>query len=178
MSKNQGGTKTDRRLYERRLRTLQLLAIYNSIKTAVTIVAQEFHCSEWAVYKDISRMEKWVGSLRQDRAIAEKLQSRMEFYSGEANMLVLNDKPGDQLSVRDKFVKIAALNVALRITVEQKKFAQELGWIQCKPIEFKISNDHMPFEAVPEVAAVYQKMFEQQKAEKDAAAKAALEAGR
>ncbi len=118
-------------------------------------------------------METWAGSLKQDRAIAEKLESRLEFLAGQANMLVIPGKPEKEITTRDKFVMIGALHAALNITAEQKKFAQELGWIERKPERIEgLIQLQMPFEASPEIKAAYLKSFEQQKAEKDAASKA------
>ena len=124
-------------------------------------------------------MDTWGGSLGQDIALAIKLQDRMEFLSKEANMLVLDDKPKERQSIRDKFLKIAAINTALRVTVEEAKFALETGSIERKPQQIQASVSlSMPFKASPEIKAAYTKSAEMQRAEKDANPKPpAAEAG-
>ncbi|MCW3998949.1 MAG: hypothetical protein NWE93_01760 [Candidatus Bathyarchaeota archaeon] len=95
----------------------------------------------------------------------------------EAMGLLTESDDKKPLSVKDKFVKIGALNTALKITVEQIKVGQELGLIERKPeiIQSAVSLA-MPFEASPEIKAAYAKFAEAQRAEKDAA-KAESDAG-
>ncbi len=167
------------RIYERRKRTLHLLSICDSKTAAVQIVAREFNCPESTIWSEIRNMKNWSGALKYEEALAERIAARMEFLNTEANMLILDDKPKAQLTPQDKFAKIGALNTSLRITVEEKRFGQELGWIERKPEQFDIKQSiELPFWSLPEITQSFAKELNAQKAERDARTKAAAETGR
>jgi hypothetical protein len=168
----------DSELFKRRQRMLRLLAVGNSLSAIVQTLSAEFHVSEWVIYKDHKRMKTWVHTFEQDEVLASILRARLDFLNREAMGLLTEGDDKKPLSVKDKFVKIGALNTALKITVEQIKVGQELGLIDRKPevIQSAVSLA-MPFEASPEIKAAYAKFAEAQRAEKDAATKAETNTG-
>lgn len=165
-------------LFKRRQRMLRLLAVGNSLSVIVQTLSAEFHVSEWVIYKDHKRMKTWVHAFEQDGVLSSILRARLDFLNREAMGLLTDNDDKKPLSVKDKFVKIGALNTALKITVEQIKVGQELGLIERKPevIQSAVSLA-MPFEALPEIKDAYAKFAEAQRAEKDATTKAESDAG-
>jgi hypothetical protein len=165
-------------LFKRRQRMLRLLAVGNSLSAIVQTLSAEFHVSEWVIYKDHKRMKTWVHAFEQDEALASILRARLDFLNREAMGLLTESDDKKPLSAKDKFVKIGALNTALKITVEQIKVGQELGLIEKKPevIQSAVSLS-MPFEASPEIKTAYAKFAEEQRAEKDAATETKPDAG-
>jgi NADPH-dependent glutamate synthase beta subunit-like oxidoreductase len=155
-----------------------LLAVGNSLSAIVQTLSAEFHVSEWVIYKDHKRMKTWVHAFEQDEALASILRARLDFLNREAMGLLTESDDKKPLSAKDKFVKIGALNTALKITVEQIKVGQELGLIEKKPevIQSAVSLS-MPFEASPEIKTAYAKFAEEQRAEKDAATETKPDAG-
>jgi hypothetical protein len=177
LSKN-GGYPMNSELFKRRQRMLRLLAVGNSLSAIVQTLSAEFHVSEWVIYKDHKRMKTWVHAFEQDEALASILRARLDFLNREAMGLLTESDDKKPLSAKDKFVKIGALNTALKITVEQIKVGQELGLIEKKPevIQSAVSLS-MPFEASPEIKTAYAKFAEEQRAEKDAATETKPDAG-
>jgi len=154
------------------------LAMGYSLEATVDALSVEFKVSKAAIYADYERMETWVHDIQADQALCSKLKQRLEFLNRTAlDMLLDLNSSGDgkkrQLSVKEQFVKIGAINAVLRVTQEQIKLGQELGLIERKPavIQSAISLA-MPFEASPEIQAAYAKLAEAQRAEKDANSKA------
>jgi NADPH-dependent glutamate synthase beta subunit-like oxidoreductase len=168
----------DSELFKRRQRMLRLLSVGNSLNAVVQTLSAEFHVSEWVIYKDHKRMKTWVHNFEQDEALSSILRARLDYLNREAMGLLTEGDSNKPLTAKDRFVKIGALNTALRITVEQIRLAQELGLVERKPevIQSAISLN-MPFEASPEIKAAYAKFAEAQRAEKDAATKAESDAG-
>ena len=164
-------------LFKRRQRMVRLIAVGNSLSAVVHTLASEFECSERAIYKDYEKMPTWAHAIEQDKQLTTILRARLDFLNREA-MSLLTEGDNKPLSVKDKFVKIGALNTSLKITVEQIKLAQELGLVERKPevIQSAVSFA-MPFEASPEIKAAYTKLAEGQRAEKDAATKTESGAG-
>jgi hypothetical protein len=165
-------------LFKRRQRMVRLIAVGNSLSAVVQTLASEFKCSERAIYKDYEQMTTWAHAIEQDKQLTTILRARLDFLNREAMGLLTDDGDKKSLSVKDKFVKIGALNTSLKITVEQIKLAQELGLVERKPevIQSAVSLV-MPFEASPEIKAAYAKFAEEQRAEKDATAKAESDTG-
>lgn len=123
-------------------------------------------------------MNSWAHAIEQDKQLTTILRARLDFLNREAMGLLTEGGDSKSLGVKDKFVKIGALNTALKITVEQIRLAQELGLVERKPevIQSAVSLS-MPFEASPEIRSAYTKFAEAQRAEKDAAGKAEPDAG-
>jgi hypothetical protein len=154
---------------------LRLLAMGYAKDVVFERVAQEFGCKVWVVAKDYQRMPTWIHSIEQNEQLCHILRERLDLFNREAFGLMLDWDKKD-LSVTEKFVKIAALNCALKITVEQIKLAQLLGLIECRAevVENKVSLN-MPFMAIPEIAAAYAQLAQVQAAEKAALDKAVSE---
>ncbi len=165
-------------LFKRRQRMVRLIAVGNNLSAVVQSLASEFKCSERAIYKDYEQMDTWAHAIEQDKQLTTILRARLDYLNREAMGLLTEDGDKKPLSVKDKFVKIGALNTSLKITVEQIRLAQELGLVERKPevIQSAVSLV-MPFEASPEIKAAYTKFAEEQRAEKDAATKAESDAG-
>jgi hypothetical protein len=157
---------------------VRLIAVGNNLSAVVQSLASEFKCSERAIYKDYEQMDTWAHAIEQDKQLTTILRARLDYLNREAMGLLTEDGDKKPLSVKDKFVKIGALNTSLKITVEQIRLAQELGLVERKPevIQSAVSLV-MPFEASPEIKAAYTKFAEEQRAEKDAATKAESDAG-
>ena len=60
-------------------------------------------------------------------------------------MLAMEGKESNQkpLTVKDKFVKIGAINSALKVTDREISLAQELGLIERKPLEVESTNRNL-----------------------------------
>lgn len=69
-------------------------------------------------------------------------------------------------ATKDKFVKIGALNTALKITVEQFHIGQELGFIEKQPLEIQNLSYPYPFTCDPEMKRLLIEGTERQKQEK------------
>jgi hypothetical protein len=157
---------------------VRLIAMGNSLSAVVQALSSEFKCSARAIYKDYKQMNSWAHAIEQDKQLTTILRARLDFLNREAMGLLTEGGDSKSLGVKDKFVKIGALNTALKITVEQIKLAQELGLVERKPevIQSAVSLS-MPFEASPEIKSAYTKFAQAQRAEKDATAKAEPNAG-
>jgi hypothetical protein len=157
---------------------VRLIAVGNSLSAVVQTLASEFKCSERAIYKDYEQMNTWAHAIEQDKQLTTILRARLDYLNREAMGMLTESGDGKALSTKDKFVKIGALNTALKITVEQIKVGQELGLIEKKPevIQSAVSLA-MPFEASPEIKSAYAKFAETQRAEKDATTKTEPDAG-
>jgi hypothetical protein len=167
---------------------LRLLAMGNSLNAVIQTLGKEFNCKEWVIYKDHKRMRTWVHSIEQDEALCGILREKLDLLSREAMNLMLDWDNKRNLSVAEKFVKIGALNSALKVTVEQIKFAQELGLVERRPVEINQNlSVNTPFEADPvlrqallnsiEKQRAEKETLDKQKAEKDASAKPKDSAG-
>lgn len=170
-------------LRKRRSRMVNLIAMGNGLDAIVDVLSGEFGVSRKTIYSDYERMDTWVHDLQADAQLCAKLKQRLEFLNRVAidMLLELNssvDGKKRQLTVKEQFVKIGVINAILKVTVEQIKLGQELGLIERKPtvIQSAVSLS-MPFEASPEIKAAYAKFAEEQRVEKDAAAKAESDAG-
>lgn len=120
-------------MFKRRQRMVRLIAVGNSLSAVVQTLASEFKCSQKAIYKDYEKMDTWAHSIEQDKQLTTVLRARLDYLNREALGLLSDCGDGRQLSVKEKFVKIGALNTALKITIEQIKLGQELGFIERKP---------------------------------------------
>jgi hypothetical protein len=68
------------------------------------------------------------------------LRARLGLLSREALALAMENKGQN---VKDKFVKIGAINSALKVTDREIQYAQELGLIERKPLEVESINRNL-----------------------------------
>ena len=97
---------------------LRLLAMGNGLNAVIQTLSKEFNCEEWVIYKDHKRMRTWVHSIKQDEALCGILREKLDLLSREAMNLMLDWDDKRKLTIAENFVKIGALNSALKITVE------------------------------------------------------------
>jgi hypothetical protein len=121
------------------------LSMGNSLEATIEALSVEFKVSKPALYADYERMETWVHDIQADQVLCSKLKQRLEFLNRTAlDMLLDLNSSGDgkkrQLSVKEQFVKIGAINTVLRVTQEQIKLGQELGLIERKPEVIEINQ--------------------------------------
>lgn len=162
-------------LIRRRRRMLTLLGLGNSLQAVVSALAKEFNRKEVTIYADYERISTWAPVVEQDEVLTALIKARLDYLNREALEMMQNiENKGS--TVKEKLIKLGAINSVLKITVEQIKLGQELGLIERKPdvIQSAVSIS-MPFEAAPEIKAAYAKLAEEQRAEKEAAGKAHLD---
>ncbi len=156
------------KLYKRRRRMLVLLGLGNSKQAVVETLAKEEGCSEAAIYADYERMSTWVHAIEEDENLSSLLRARLEYVNREAVELLQSIKT-DSSGIKEKFVKIGALNTVLKVTQEQIKLGQELGLIERKPVEVVTNALGMPWAADPKVMALvtaeHEKQLEQRRLE-------------
>jgi hypothetical protein len=169
---NKGDTPVRVDLIRRRRRMLTLLGLGNSLQAVVTALAKEFNCKEVTLYADYERISTWAPAVEQDEALTAMVKARLDYLNREA-VDIMQNIDSKASTVKEKFIKLGAINSVLKITVEQIKLGQELGLIERKPEVFQSAvSISMPFEAAPEIKAAYAKLAEEQRAEKEAARKA------
>jgi hypothetical protein len=171
---NKGDTPVRVDLIRRRRRMLTLLGLGNSLQAVVSVLAKEFNCKEVTLYADYERISTWAPAVEQDEALTAMVKARLDYLNREA-VDIMQNIDSKASTVKEKFIKLGAINAVLKITVEQIKLGQELGLIERKPevIQSAVSLS-MPFEAAPEIKAAYAKLAEEQRAEKEDAVKARL----
>lgn len=165
----------DRELFKRRLRMVRLLASGNSLHVVVETLSREFNCAAKVLYTDYERMGSWAPVVEQDKQLAAIIRGRLDLLCREAMDLMMAGGENSQLSVKEKLAKVGAINAVLKITMEQARLAQELGIIECKPLEVQetvVSGAATPFEADPILRQAIINSIEQQRAEKQAAQEA------
>jgi transcriptional antiterminator len=111
---------------------VRLIAMGNSLSAVVQALASEFGCSERTIYHDYEVMDTWAHAIEQDKQLTTILRARLDYFNREA-MDLLTDWEKKPQTVKEKFVKIGALNTALKITIAQIKLGQNLGLIERKP---------------------------------------------
>jgi hypothetical protein len=157
-------------LIHRRRRMLTLLGLGNSLQAVVLALAKEFNCKEVTLYADYERISTWAPVVEQDAALTAMVKARLDYLNREAMDIMQNIENGKGSTVKEKFIKLGAINSVLKITVEQIKLGQELGLIERKPEVFQSAvSVSMPFMASPEIKAAYDREAEKQRAEKEAA---------
>jgi predicted nucleic acid-binding protein len=160
-----GGTLLKDVLFRRRLRMARLLAMNTSLNVVVETLSKEFNVTTKAIYKDHVNMDVWSHAIEQDKQLTAILRARLGLLSREALTLAMENK--GQLTVKDKFVKIGAINTALKVTDREIQYAQELGLIERKPLEINEKLSVVtPFEADPMLREALLDSIVKQKAEK------------
>jgi hypothetical protein len=119
-----------------------MLAMNNSLNVIVETLSKEFNVTPAAIYHDHANMNVWSHVVEQDKQLTIILRARLELLSREAMALVMENK-GGQLNAKDKFVKIGAINSALKVTDREISLAQELGLIERKPLEVESTNRNL-----------------------------------
>ena len=132
-------------LFRRRLRMARLLAMNTSLHVVVETLSKEFDVSPAAIYKDHANMHVWSHVIEQDKQLTAIFRARLGLLSREALGLAMEGKENNQkpLTVKDKFVKIGAINSALKVTDREISLAQELGLIERKPLEVESTNRNL-----------------------------------
>ncbi len=119
-------------LIRRRRRMLTLLGLGNSLQVVVSAIAKEFNCKEVTVYADYERIPTWAPVVEQDQVLTALVKARLDYLSREA-MNIMQGIENKGSTVKEKFIKLGAINSVLKITVEQIKLGQALGLIERKP---------------------------------------------
>jgi len=165
---NKGDAPVRVDLIRRRRRMLTLLGLGNSLQAVVSALAKEFNCKEVTLYADYERISTWAPVVEQDEALTAMVKARLDYLNREA-MDIMQNIENKGSTVKEKFIKLGAINSVLKITVEQIKLGQALGLIERKPevIQSAVSIS-MPFMASPEIKAAYDKLAEEQRIEKEA----------
>ena len=132
-------------LFRRRLRMARMLAMNISLHVVVETLSKEFGVSPRAIYKDHECMHVWSHAIEQDKQLTGIFRARLRLLSNEALVLAMEGKESNQkpLTVKDKFVKIGAINSALKVTDREISLAQELGLIERKPLEVESTNRNL-----------------------------------
>ncbi len=164
-------------LFRRGRHMLTLLGLGNSLQSVVVALAQEFNCKEFTLYADYERIATWAPVVEQDKALTAMIKARLDYLNREA-FEIMQSIENKGSTVKEKFIKLGAINAVLKITVEQIKLGQELGLLERKPEVFQSAVSlSMPFMASPEIKASYDKLAEMQRAEKEAAGKMESDSG-
>ena len=126
-----------------------MLAMSTSLNVVVETLSKEFNVAPAAIYHDYANMHVWTNVVEQDKQLTSIFRARLELLNREAMALAMENK-GGQLNAKDKFVKIGAINTALKVTDREISLAQELGLVERKPLELdQKMSVATPFEADP-----------------------------
>lgn len=150
-------------VFRRRLRMLRLLAMGTNLNVVVEAISKEFGVSPKSIYHDNAYMQTWAKSVDQNKQLATILNARLELLNKEAMTLML-DSTGK--TAKDKFVRIGAINAALKITSEQIRLGQELGYIERAPLEIQNMTYPIPWSCDPEMKRAILESAELQREEK------------
>lgn len=177
----------DDALFNRRKRMLTLLAARNKPSYVFKAVAEEFKVPIATVRRDyynmivvrkkqkdgtIKECPGWLHIVQQQEIAAAIAQENMDIGVRIATETLLNIqplRPGAQLTLKQQFLKLQALNVYIRANVEDYKFKQSIGQITRKPEEV-INHDYsigMPFACDPEIKRVLLERAEEQRKQKE-----------
>jgi hypothetical protein len=156
------------KLYQRRRRTLVLLATSNSLTSIAASISDEFKCSEDAVYKDINNVGRWGEDFT-------KTEYNQSVIAGKLSILY-RDAIDSMLSSKEEKFKHQARADALSILKEQINLGDQLGALGGQPQEVSQTlSVRLPFEANTDIMAAYRGSVEKQKAEKDSQVKSNAE---
>jgi hypothetical protein len=174
-------------LFNRRKRMMTLLAARNKPSYVFKAVAEEFNVPVGTVRRDYYNMnvirkkrkdgtieEKagWIHAVQQEEqatAIAVENFDIGVRIATETLLTIQPLRPGAQLTLKQQFLKIQALQVYIRANVEDYKFKQSIGQITRKPEEV-INHDYsigMPFACDPEIKRVLLERAEEQRKQKE-----------
>ena len=125
-----------------------MLAMNTSLHVIAETLSKEFNVAPAAIYHDYAKMHVWDHVVEQDKQLTSIFRARLGLLSREALALAMENK--GQLNARDKFVKIGAINTALKVTDREISLSQELGLVGRKPLELDEKLVVVtPFEADP-----------------------------
>jgi hypothetical protein len=156
-------------VFKRRLKLIKMLALENKLPYVVDVLSKEYGCSKRMIYKDSETMVKWARSIEQNEQAATIIRGQLDLLNREALDLMLSWPDKDKLSIKEKFVKIGAINCSLKIVDRKIKLHQDLGHIKQAPITVQNLAITTPFEADPVLRQAILASMEKQKAERDAA---------
>jgi hypothetical protein len=126
---NKGDAPVRVDLIRRRRRMLTLLGLGNSLQAVVSALAKEFNRKEVTIYADYERISTWAPVVEQDEVLTALIKARLDYLNREALEMMQNiENKGS--TVKEKLIKLGAINSVLKITVEQIKLGQELGLIE------------------------------------------------
>ena len=107
------------KLYQRRRRTLALLATSNSVASVVANVSDDYKCSEEAVNRDLNNIARWGKDFA-------KFEFNPPVSAGKLSIL-FRDAIDSLLSSKDEKFKHQARTDALAIVREQINLGNQLG---------------------------------------------------
>jgi hypothetical protein len=93
------------------------------------------------------------------------VKARLDYLNREA-LEIMQSIQNKGSTVKEKLIKLGAINAVLKITAEQIKLGLELGLIERKTEVFQWAPMTMPFMMIPEIKADYERKAEEQRAEK------------
>lgn len=131
-------------LFNRRKYMLALLGARHKLSYVFKAVAEKFDVPVDCVRRDYYRMDKWIHAVMQEEQATAIALECMDFGVRQAVDLVLSiqpEVPGGQLSVKQGFLKVAALNAYTRAVVEENHFKQTLGILTRRP-EVVVNVNH------------------------------------
>ncbi len=99
---------------------LTLLGLGNSLQVIVSALSKEFNCKEVTVYADYERISTWAPVVEQDQALTVLVKARLDYLNREA-MDIMQSIENKGSTVKEKFIKLGAINSVLKITIEQIK---------------------------------------------------------
>jgi hypothetical protein len=143
---------------------LILLCLNNSLTTIADQLSKDFSCSRKAIFTDYERRKTWIPDVEAKEEYATLLQVRLDFLNREALSILTSIQ--ENADVKNKLLKIGAINTALRVTDEQFKLAVERGWIERQSIEAIQDKPSMPFAGDPEIRRVLLERAEEQRKQK------------
>jgi hypothetical protein len=156
----------NQKLYQRRSKMLNYIAVGSALPSVVQAISEEFGCSKDTAYRDYQNMNRWAKGFQQDKHLIWILRAKLDFLSRQIIDAMLHAKKASD--------KMEAAKTAMDIIKEQIKLAQILGLIEPTPLNVKETlTPTLTFETNPEIMATYRRSAEKQKAEKDASEKAA-----
>ena len=131
-------------LFNQRKRMLTLLGARNKPSAVFKVVAEEFKVPVDNVRRDYYRMKKWTHAVTQEAQATAIALECMDFGVRQAVDLLLSiqpEAPGRQLSIKQGFLKVAAINAYTKAVVEENHFKQTLGILTRKP-EVVVNVNH------------------------------------
>ncbi len=137
-------------LFNRRKRMLTLLGARNKPSAVFKVIAEEFKIPISVVRSDYYRMKKWTHTVTQEEQATAIALECMDFGVRQAVDLLLSiqpEEPGGRLSIKQGFLKVAAINAYTRAVVEENHFKQTLGVISRRPEEI-ITREVKDLEAL------------------------------
>ncbi|MDD4979577.1 MAG: hypothetical protein PHI29_13205 [Gallionella sp.] len=138
-----------------------LLSLNNSLSAIAEQLSADFKCSKKAIYADYERRKEWIPEVEAMDFYATKMQARLDFLDREAVSMITSIANSDP--VKNRFLKLGAINAAAKITHEQIALAQEQGYIEKRPIAIVECPTGLPFERDSDIKKILLAEMERQK---------------